>query len=55
MLWGREVGTSVSAEEEMTPEMRLAGWKGVIQGKRRSESRPWAGQGRVPAYSLCSH
>lgn len=32
----------VSAEEEMIPEMRLEGWKGVIQGKRRSKSRAWA-------------
>lgn len=34
--YGVEEWESVSAEEEMIPEMRLEGWKGVIQGKRRS-------------------
>lgn len=51
MLRGRGVGTSVSAEEEMIPEMRLEGWKGVIQGKRRSKSRAWA-EHRLGSHAL---
>ena len=51
MLRGREAGTSVSAEEEMIPEMRLEGWKGIIQGKRRSTSRAWA-EHRLGSHAL---
>ena len=51
MLRGREAGTSVSAEEEMIPEMRLEGWKGIIQGKRRSKSRAWA-EHRLGSHAL---